>query len=376
MFRSLALSTVVVLATTTAASADFYFGTGTIQTGTASVQTDVNRINGDAALGVQFINTVNNGAGNNAFTGVAGSPSQVGFHTVGANLLSTYGLQSGGAVPATYNGNPVVAVFAVQGYTQGGGSVINITNGSLGFYSIPSLASFNQNNPATYGATSADGNTAVTPIASFTLTPGQQGVDKGPGQPGPGGGGPGTNNFAPNQFNQTSITLTVGSLNSGPFSFLESINPDFWNITGNPPTVPPGATPGPEGISVIVNEALQTATANNTQFIDGGPGEAGFRALNTIFNALVPGGSTFGFATGFGGLGSTAGPTSDFNPSTSTSGAPNTADSIFTLGSATSHFVTAQLTPVPEPMTLAVFGGVMGAGGLVYRKRRSAKVAV
>jgi len=369
MFRSLALSLAVLSACAANARADLFFGTGTVQTSTngATTALNINQLNGDAQLGAQFINNTTT----NAFPAPGSS-----FNTLGSNLLSTYGIQGGGAVPATFNGTPVVAVFALQGNAAPGGAVITAISGTVALYSIPTLAGYNQFNPTTWGATTAGGAPAA-PIATFTLRAGEQGIDKGPGQPGPGGGGPGAFNFTAGQWNTASITLTVGALNSGPFSFNEGVNPNFWNQTGNPPLVPPGSTITGEGIGIIANEALLAGTATNTQFISGGAGTPGFDALNTIFNALLPGASPFGFATNFGGLGNTAGPGSNFNPSSSSTGSPNTADSIFGLGTTSGHFLAAETGGgggrVPEPATLAVFAGMMGFGGLVYRKRRTVK---
>jgi len=354
MFRSLALSLAVLSACAANARADLYFGTGTIQTGPVTTQVDVNRINGDAAAGIQFIN----GTSTNAVVAAPGT-----FNSIGSNLLSTYGIQTlGNQIPATYSNTPIVAVFAVQGHTNSGfGGQIFLDKATVALYSVPSIASYIPSDPRTWGFT-------PTAIASWTIRAGEQGVDKGPLQPGPGGGGPSAFNFTKDQWNQASITLSVGALNSGPFLFTEATNPNFWNLTGNPPVIPPGSIRGDEGVGIIVNESLLAATSGNTTGLAAGLGTA-----NTIFNALLPGASAFGFATGVNTSGPGTGTASDFNPSTSTTGAPNSADQIFSLGSNWGLFVSAnQETRVPEPATLAVFATMMGVGGLVYRRRRAA----
>src|SRR5262249_23481551 len=150
---------------------------------------------------------------------------------------------------------------------------------------------------------------------------------------------------------------------------LENVNPNFWNVTGNPP-ITPGAT---ENVISRFVESLMPGTAGangNTRFID--PAQAGntfgFDALNNIATGL--GGLPF-FATAFGGLGNSGGPATDFTPSSASgAGTPaNTGDFLFTLGFT---FAIGQVTAqeAPEPATLAVFAGLMGVGGLVYRKRR------
>src|SRR5262245_17494596 len=106
MFRALAFALTAVAFTAATTQADVFIGTGTIQTGTNTTQAnvDVNVINGDVTLGAQFLNNItSNAAGSNGT-----------YRVVGSNLLSTYGLQGGGGVPATYNGLPVVAVFTAQ----------------------------------------------------------------------------------------------------------------------------------------------------------------------------------------------------------------------------------------------------------------------
>src|SRR5262249_31169497 len=156
------------------------------------------------------------------------------------------------------------------------------------------------------------GTALNAPIATWTFRAGEQGVDKGPGVASTGGGGRGVFNFSPGQWNQTSVTLTVGSLSLGPFLFTQGQNPGVWSLNSN--------AQKDQGVGIIAAEALVAGTTTNTQFISGGANTPGFDALNTIFNGLLPGASAFGFATNFGGLGATGGPSSDFNPSSSSSG--------------------------------------------------------
>jgi len=344
MFRSLALSLTVLSACAADARGDLFFGTGTIQTGPVTTQADVNLINGNSSLGAQYINSI--------ASNVFGTPTT--FNALGSNLLSTYGLSSGGGPSATFGGQQVVAVFAAQGFAPNPAS-FTLNQATVALYTV-APNTYNQFIPSTWG-------TAGAPIATFTLRPGERSIDVFPGS--------GVfNALNPNQWNQASVNVTVGQANQGFFLFNEALNPNFWNQTA---PLPPGTSTG-EGIGIRADESLVQGNTTNTQGFDTA---AEIAFANGIFNALLPGVSPFGFATGFGGLGNSGGTPTDFNPSNSATGAPNTADLVETLGTTTGHFAAAETPPgtrVPEPATLMVFAGMMGIGGLVYR-RRTAKVA-
>src|SRR5262245_39559087 len=74
-------------------------------TGNATTVSPINAIFGNSSLGNQFINNISATSAGNAGD----------IRMVGSNLLSTYGFEAGGSVSATYNGNPVVAVYALAG---------------------------------------------------------------------------------------------------------------------------------------------------------------------------------------------------------------------------------------------------------------------
>ena len=329
----------------------------------------VNLINGNSSAGNQYINNIT--------SNVAGTGGDI--RAVGANLLSSYQLQLGGVTNATFNGNQLVVVFAIQGNATGGFSpvVFTATGGRAAFFQIPT-GTFNVFNPITWGATNATGATLSTPIAVWDLKPSEFVVDN------PSGGGPGIFNLAPGQVNQASVNTTVGAANQGFFLLRETQNATFSGPPGalsgngfvdlvtNP--LPPGVNKIDEGLVSRVDESYFIATTTNTSPVSGGPGTPGFDALNTIacqlsgLSDLVPGGTCQGFANGFGGLGIGGGDPLNFNPSTGNP-LPNTSDALFTFGTTSSP--TAQGN-IPEPGTLLLLG--VGLVALVaYSRHKSGK---
>jgi hypothetical protein len=351
MFRSIALSLAVVFALAANASADVFIGTGVIQTnnmgGTAgNIMTNggVNQIIGNTTLGVQYINNVST----NVFPNLGGT-----IHSIGSNLIATYGFRNGGGIPASFNGQDVVAVFAAQGTATPSGATAQFFLNQVGvaLYAVPT-GSYNQNDPTTWSS--------GTLIATFGNAFNANVIDQGPAAFF--GGGPGFVNLAAAQTNVIGANSVVGASNQGFFLFEELTNQNFWDIIGNAGLLPNN---NPNAIVTRVDESYQVGDSINTA----GLTAAGLTALNNLYNTLLPGVSMFGFATGIGALGDSGGLATDFNPS-SGNPAPNTADVLFTFGTTTVLGNQLQIQDIPEPTTLAVFAGLVGVGGLVYRKRR------
>jgi hypothetical protein len=189
------------------------------------------------------------------------------------------------------------------------------------------------------------------------------------------GGGSGIFNLAAGQVNKLGFDTTVGAHNTGFFLFDQTTNPAlntpnalsgnaFDKVIGNPP-LGPGLLP--QGLVFRADETVAAATPINTGPISGGKGTAAFDALNAIAFSLggfpeLTLGMHDAFATNFGGRGNTAGPTENYNPSSSASGSPNTSDIVTNLG-----FVGSSFATVPEPASVTLvlcagfsFGGYVG----------------
>jgi len=353
-------------------------GSVTLTTGPTTTTSNTNQINGDANNGIQFVNST----GTNAFPNGTNNH----FTNVGANLLSTYSATNGATTAITFNGSPVVAVFAASGFTNSTASTAVTQTGVIGLFTIPSVNSFNAFNPATWGAVS---NGALnTPIASFTLKIPQDVFDPGVGKTVVingttfTGGGKGNFNFAPDQTNQASLNLVTGATGqAGVFLAKQtggSVNP-FFTITGDVPITPPGFNADANSIVTQVIENLQSANSNsNTAFINGGVGTTGFDDLNIIAKqlGLLPDlGSSSGvgtaFATSFGDFATAT----SFDPSTANNGdPPNTADFVLGFGTTTEiglEFASPPGNNIPEidPNSIAGALTLLG-GGLAYMTER------
>jgi hypothetical protein len=226
--RSLVFGLLVISAmgaSTANVRAEIIVGTSTVQTSTGGATTvsDVNLINGNSSLGNLFLNNVaTNAAGGSGST-----------RMVGSNLLSTYGFQLGGGTSTLFNGQSLVAVFALDGsFAAGTPSIVSVTGGRLGFFTIPTGGtSYNQFSPITWGATNAAGTSLLTPVAVWDIKPQEAVTDLGPGKPS--GGGPGIFNLTPGQTNQVSVNTTVGTSNQGVLAI-----PREWHVRhigGNQP---------------------------------------------------------------------------------------------------------------------------------------------
>jgi len=376
MFRSFALAVGGVLALTGSAAADpintheqaSFQLTNAPPPGT---NTPGNVINfGTSTTGFSFTNNITTNTPPPPFGGT--------ILTIGHTPLTTYSQLTGTTIPVTYNGQPLNAVFAIRGTvspTSSPGSIVsNFQVVGLGIYAY-NTATYNRFDPSTWGATNAAGTTLNQAVALFGAKP--------PEQIGPGGQGDPANSFQPaSSVNASSLNnLGVGQ-SQGNFLVRELTG----GIAGvNWLTITTGQLPSPnfvtaEGLHLSSNQELALATAANTAFVDQTT-DAGFLALNTIAASLggfanLAGAGT-AFATGFGAPGD-ADPF-HFAPGTAFSGPGgglNSAD-VMTNISLTGYPILEQDVAggggrVPEPATLVVFAGMMGVGGLVYRRRRAA----
>lgn len=336
-------------------SAQFNLGGGNFTT------TNINTF-GSATNGFSFTNNITTNTGGGPAIG-----SQI--VTVGATTLTTYQASNGVQTVATYNGNPIVAVTAIQGTIVPGPGGTTVTaqfqSGKVGFFTISSVTAFNPFDPNSWGATTNNGQTLVTPLAVFTIKP-QELIINGPG---------GRNQDVPqppSNVNVSSLNSTSGVNTQGHFLFKEDLGVNsilgdsFMEMTSG---LLPGFTELAEALHIRSDQGIQFADADNTSFISGGVGTAGFNALNTIATQL---GGLGLFASSFGNV---ADPLS-YVPATGVlgNGFANSADAMATLGGTFYPSVQQQL--VPEPTSIALFGVVAGVGGLIYRNRRNRNVTI
>jgi len=194
---------------------------------------DVNLITGSSSLGQTFNNNVDSNTSQAGGTVV----------TVGSNLLDQYGFLLGGGIDAQYDGAQIVAVYALRGTTTAGANpTFRATEGRLALFVLPDGVTYNQFDPLTWGATSADGTTLLEPIAVWDLKAPEDVVDPG-NNPGaantladPLGGGPGIFNLvndADGEVNQISINALVPTASQGYFLFTESTTFEGTTLAGN-----------------------------------------------------------------------------------------------------------------------------------------------
>jgi len=361
MFRSLALSLAVLSACAASARADFFDTSATIlinnNVPVPGSVSNVNQIIGTSSGGFDFTNTTS------AATG--GSPNQSrNFVSVGSDLVVSYNQFGGGSVPATFNGQQLVKVFAVSGVSTAGagGLTTNVVNsGTVGYFAI-APGSYNAFNPTTWG-------TAANLVASYTLV-GPQNINQTP--TGTGGGIPAS------AVNVIALNTASPVNSQGHFLGVENFNPGF--ITTN--VFPPGTATTGEGIHVLVNQqvAFQGTTnpadpANNFRFLDpaGPTAGTGLAALNA-FAAL------FGVGTFADVFGAGTGTGASFNPyvGPSLGQVPGSGDFGILSGDTEfpGFFTANQETPrVPEPATIAVFGLLAISAGAYGTVRRRVKAA-
>jgi len=282
--------------------------------------------------------------------------------TVGATPLTSFNQSNGNTVPVTFNGQQVVAVFAIQGTAPSGSGNVTatFTEAKLGFFTI-APNTFNTFNPISWGATNATGTALNTPalVTTFGIKP-QELITAGVA------GSTQDVPIFPPQVNQSTINAATSGNTQGHFLLQETgggLAGFGWETVTTGPF--PGFTKLLEGLHVRSDQGTATATSDNTAFV--GNGSAGLAALNTIAAQLGGGLSNGFFATGLN-TGTAAG----FNPSTTFPVGPDLLASIgLTFYPILEQDTTTQ--QVPEPASMALFGALVGVGGLVYRKRRNTK---
>lgn len=197
------------------------------------VAADVNLITGSSSLGQTFNNNIDSNISQAGGTVV----------TVGSNLLDQYGFRLGGGIDAEYEGAQMVAVYALSGTTTAGANpTFRATEGRLALFVLPDGVTYNQFDPLTWGATSADGTTLLDPIAVWDLKPAEDVVDPGDNAGAdntladPLGGGPGIFNLingSGGEVNQISINALVSTASQGYFLFTESTTFEGATLAGN-----------------------------------------------------------------------------------------------------------------------------------------------
>lgn len=381
MFKSwkhLIAVTLASLALGGGARADFIVTTiSDVDKGSGGTASNVNALVGTSAGNFDFGNTIGSTTGGSA----VGDTRQV--VSVGVDVLSG-GLKSfgGGNTGATYNGNPIVVVTAVQGTATvtalGGGTQFKVESGKIGFFQTDANfnANFNQFNPLTWQATDATGATLKTPLAVFKLVDpsGIVGFDVLQGTKGDGGNVLSANNNLINFQTQNPTN------NTGDFTFKETSigSPGAAFIQVSKDGLFPGNTDLGDALHIFINQVLAKSTSNDPndagnkfRFVDpdGSNGVKGLAALNTIATNL--GGLSF-FASGFGSG------TNTFDPYGGPSGNPQVFPGSGDLGAnfgltGFPGILQEPPPPIPEPASMVLWS-VLGVGAMygAYRRRRTA----
>jgi hypothetical protein len=280
---------------------------------------------------------------------------------VGTSPILFYNRTTGDIVQATYNGQPLMGVLAIQGTVPaqpGAAAVVGVFDqGRVGFFIQPE--GYNRFDPASWGLTDAAGNfTDANLIAQFGFKP-QEAIS-------PGGSGFQTDVPVPaGGVNVSAINVVDPGLTQGNFLFRELaggiLGEDWMTITTGDI---PGATDRVEALHIRSDQGTALADEFNTAFIEGGAGTASFDALNAIAQGF---GGLALFATDFSNDPSQGDPLV-FAPATAFLNSP---DVMATLGITAYPTLEQEVEIIPEPASLAVFGLLAGVGGLVYRKRRN-----
>jgi hypothetical protein len=335
MLRKVALFAMVaagVLVDHNTVRADFFTANGTVQV-SSFLPPAGPPLNNIFQLGFQqgivYTNTTSFGGGGNAVGNTVNS--------VGAIPLSTTTtFPSGTSGGINSGGNVVVAVFGVHGTVISdisGVQTAQFTTGKLAFYTT---SSFSQLDPGTWG-------TSGTPLAVYDLAP-QQNIFPGVG---------GDPIFFPaSDVNISAANAATFVQTQGQFLFTENPSSNFIDVTSMPGLFG-------EGLFTVIDQTIRTPAAH-----------AFTAAQQSVLNnfatfAGLPLGLGFGFAN-FGSGGAT-----DYLPNLS----PLTnGDFAATLGGRADPGVFSG-TIIPEPITLAMFAGMMGIGGVIYRRRTLKAIA-
>jgi hypothetical protein len=369
--KSVILAAIFALLGALEARADpFFTDIATIQTATpppgpGTVQPNVITISGvTSSAGELFTNTFGPGA-------TAGTNSIV---TVGVNLQATtggFGLSGGGIATNTYNGNTVVAVFALASNNAnpnaGGPGVFQATYnaGRAALFELTpaQVAAFKPGDPTTWGVVS--GGKLNTPIAVFSLVPQQNVSFVAPGN------GTGIFNLLQQQVNLSSVNLgTVTNLQSNfvltvDNSLASTSKGTYITVQGVP--VIPGDVVGATGIVTRADSAL-----------DLNPSSPDIATLNAIASQLGLLPSVDGVAgDSFASIGK--GQPTDFVPAKTFADAQATGDFEESLGLTTAPgaFETPPGGNVPEPASVVLWSLMAGSAGLyVVVRRRSKKPSV
>jgi len=273
----------------------------------------------------------------------------------------------------TYNGSNVVAVMALEGsVTHFPFQTIlaeryQVTSGRIGIFTTS--ATYNGNDPMTWGATDASGTVLSKPIAVWDLKPAEP-VFKITTPP------------LVTVVNQGVHFVNVSEDDN--FLFRETQNPnfssgagvfsgnEFFSLTKN--TVPANYVFDDEGVALrVLNQDGPTPNAGSKPWA-GGPGVPAFDALNTIacqlgglsdLDAALNG--CQGFANGFA-AGNASGDPRSYNPANNTTGLVNTAD--FDFSAFDAYLIpTEQADQVPEPAS-GILLSIVIAGLAAARLKR------
>lgn len=360
MIRSF-LFLAAILAASSQANAAWLTQYATVDRGTDGDVTFLQTITGATSDGLSFTNTID------STTGGVDPGDTRRIVSVGANLLSGYVRTTDMApfqVPTTFDGDPVVAVYALEGTsTQGAGPGLGnalFDTGRVAFYTVDE-GTFNRFDPTTWGAFDPVTGLMNAPIAIYDLA--------NPDSIGPGtidGNAPdpdGSFNLLASQVNVSAINAVTPVNTQGNFLFTESetyVGPtrsaNYIEVTG-----PDFSGNVDEAIVVRSDQAIVL-----NPLLGGGINPARLDALNLIAVELggLGGNAAGGFATGIGGALAT-----DYNLTVNPA---LTGDLRATLG------LTVAPLAVPEPASVVVWSliGVSALPIIRRHRRRQQQAAV